>query len=53
MTTSKKKETTIYRTAILPELGRVQVPAHMSDAEVLSAVMDDGATPAKKTKKKP
>lgn len=45
----------IYRTARLPGLGEMQVPAHLSDAEVLAEVMgeDAQATPEKKTKKKP
>lgn len=44
-----------YRTVVLPGLGRVQVPSHMSDAQVLAEVMDPTApaTPKKKTKKKP
>jgi hypothetical protein len=44
-----------YRTVILPGLGRVQVPDHMTDAQVLAEVMgaDAPATPKKKTKKKP
>ncbi|NNK17433.1 MAG: hypothetical protein HKP51_11075 [Sulfitobacter sp.] len=44
-----------YRTVILPGLGRVQVPDHMTDAQVLAEVIgaDALATPEKKTKKKP
>ncbi len=52
-----KSETTlpIYRNVDLPGLGRMQVPAHLSDADVLAQVLgaDADATPKKKTKKKP
>ncbi len=45
----------IYRSVVLPGLGEVQIPADMSDADVLAQVMDEDteATPKKKTKKKP
>jgi len=48
-----KKSLPAYRTVVLPGLGRVQVPEHLSDAEVLAQVPgeDTEATPAKKTKK--
>ncbi len=54
MSTKQNTEMT-YRTACLPGLGEMQVPAHLTDAEVLAAVTgeDAQATPAKKTKKKP
>ena len=54
MTKTKKTETA-YRTAILPGLGQIEVPAHMTDEEVLAEVFggDAGATPKKKDKKKP
>jgi hypothetical protein len=44
-----------YRNAVIAGLGEVQIPEHMSDAEVLAEVMgkDAEATPKKKTKKKP
>lgn len=44
-----------YRSARLPGLGRVEVPAHLTDAEVLAeiAAADGEATPKKKSKKKP
>ncbi len=46
---------TAYRTATLPGLGEVLIPAGMTDAEVLAQVLgeDAPATPEKKTKKKP
>lgn len=44
-----------YRDVILPGLGRVKVPAELSDEEVIAQihVADEEATPKKKTKKKP
>lgn len=44
-----------YRDALLPGLGRVKIPANMSDKDVLAQVHapDEEATPKKKTKKKP
>jgi hypothetical protein len=44
-----------YRSVILPGVGRVKVPAHLSDEEVLAQINapDQEATPKKKTKKKP
>lgn len=53
---TKIKETQLsYRSVVLAGLGEVQIPEHMSDAEVLAEVMgkDAEATPKKKTKKKP
>lgn len=50
-----ENNTPSYRIAVLPQIGRVQVPAHMTDAEVLSAVLEvsETATAPQKTKKKP
>lgn len=50
-----ENNTLSYRIAVLPQIGRVQVPAHMTDAEVLSAVLEasETATAPQKTKKKP
>ncbi len=44
-----------YRMALLPGFGRVRVPAHLTDAEVLEQIhgADQEATPKKKTRKKP
>lgn len=44
-----------YRMALLPGLGRVHVPTHLTDAEVLEQIhgADQEATPKKKTRKKP
>jgi hypothetical protein len=44
-----------YRMALLPGFGRVRVPAHLTDEEVLAQVhgADEEATPKKKTSKKP
>lgn len=43
----------IYRSVILPGLGRVQVPDHLTDAEVLAEVTGvvTDATPEGKIKK--
>lgn len=53
--TGKTQASTAYRQVVLPGLGRVQVPAHLTDAEVLAEVStpDEETTPKKKTKKKP
>jgi hypothetical protein len=55
--TNKKKPEIEYRDAILPGLGTVKVPAHMTDAEVLAEVENAKAeetapAPAKRTKPK-
>ena len=44
-----------YRTAVLPGIGRVQVPAQMTDQEVLDQLnaADTPATAPQKAKKKP
>lgn len=44
----------VYREALLPGIGRVQVPAHMTDADILAELLDqdDAATKKKKTSKK-
>lgn len=44
-----------YRMALLPGFGRVRVPEHMTDEDVLAQVKgtDEEATPKKKTSKKP
>lgn len=46
---------TTYRTVLLPGLGRMKVPATLSDAEVIAQIQsaDDEATPDDKTRKKP
>ena len=48
-------EPTTYRNVILPGLGRVKIPAGVTDEEALAQINapDDVATPAKKTPKKP
>lgn len=52
MGTPSKSDLT-YRSVILPGLGRVQVPDHLSDTEVLAEVLGvvTEATPERKIKK--
>jgi hypothetical protein len=44
-----------YRMAFLAGFGRVRVPAHLTDEEVIAQIhgADEEATPKKKTRKKP
>ena len=52
---TEKKQQPAYRTTVLPGLGQVDVPAGLSDAEVLAEAFgpDAVATPDEKTQKKP
>ncbi len=50
--TKKKSAETKYREVILPGLGRVMVPAHLSDAEVMAELdVAEKPKPTQKTKK--
>ena len=50
--TKKKPSEMEYREVILPGLGRVMVPAHLSDAEVIAELDEaEKPKPSKKAKK--
>lgn len=53
--TKETDSQTQYRAVTLPGLGRVQVPAHLSDTEALEMIgmADSPRSAPKKSKKKP